>query len=52
MTTAWSGVLIAYSYSGGGYDPSDPLMTPQLISRALQVSPTIALHIPAPTGPR
>lgn len=37
MAIAWSGVLISYSYSGGGYDPEDPRITPELHARALKV---------------
>ncbi|KAF5019526.1 hypothetical protein F66182_8468 [Fusarium sp. NRRL 66182] len=37
MTTAWSGVLIAYCYSGGGYDPTDPRITSQLLQQALKM---------------
>ncbi|KAM5343669.1 hypothetical protein ACJ41O_012206 [Fusarium nematophilum] len=37
MTTAWSGVLISYCFSGGGYDPNDPRISPDLLSQALRL---------------
>lgn len=37
MVTAWSGILITYIYSGGGYQADDPRITPSLASRALKV---------------
>ncbi|SPO06295.1 related to integral membrane protein [Cephalotrichum gorgonifer] len=36
MTTVWAGTLIVYCVSGGGYNPTDPRLTPALISRALK----------------
>jgi hypothetical protein len=36
MTVSWSGVLFAYCCSGGGYDPHDPRLNPEIISQALK----------------
>ncbi|PNP59533.1 hypothetical protein FNYG_14926 [Fusarium nygamai] len=36
MTTAWSGVLVSYCFSGGGYDPTDPRLPDGIISQALK----------------
>ncbi|KAF4443762.1 cation-transporting atpase 4 [Fusarium austroafricanum] len=36
MTVAWSGVLISYCFSGGGYDPTDPRLPKGIISQALK----------------
>lgn len=46
MTTAWSGVLIAYCFSGGGYDPSDEAITDELMARALKVCFDLASDTP------
>ncbi|KAF5705797.1 cation-transporting atpase 4 [Fusarium mundagurra] len=36
MTTSWSGVLVSYCFSGGGYDPTDPRLPDGIISQALK----------------